>query len=84
MERHHLSPRETSVLRLLAWGYTNLQIATRLSRSVKTIESQKAAGMRKLKLRSRADVVRYAVENGWLQRDATPDTEARFADTPGA
>ncbi len=67
-----LSPREITVMRLLAWGHTNKEIATRLGLSVKTIESHRSNGMRKLKLRDRAALVRYAVEKDWLTRTATP------------
>jgi len=61
-----LSPREFHTLYLIAWGYTNTQIAGQLTLSVKTVEAHKANGMRKLKLRNRYGVVRYAVERGWL------------------
>lgn len=61
-----LSSREEEVLRLIAWGHTNKEIAEQLSLSVKTIESHKARLMQKLDLPSRADVVRYALRRGWL------------------
>jgi DNA-binding NarL/FixJ family response regulator len=61
-----LSPRETEVLRLIAWGNTNKEIAARLDLSVKTIEAHKANGMRKLGMRGRIDIVRYALLQGWL------------------
>jgi DNA-binding NarL/FixJ family response regulator len=62
-----LSDRESEVLRLIARGYSNKEIAARLSLSVKTIEVHKANAMRKLNLTSRIDLVRYAVLQGWLQ-----------------
>jgi len=62
-----LSDRESEVLRLIALGYSNKEIAARLSLSVKTIEVHKANAMRKLNLTSRIDLVRYAVFQGWLQ-----------------
>jgi len=62
-----LSERETVVLRDIAWGYSNKEIASRLDLSVKTVEVHKANGMRKLGLRGRLDVVRYALLQGWLQ-----------------
>ena len=62
-----LSPREADVLRLLALGYSNKEIAARLEISVKTVETYKARGMEKLGLGSRVDLVRYAVEQGWLK-----------------
>ena len=61
-----LSPRETEVLRLIAWGNTNREIAARLNLSVKTVEAHKANGMRKLGMRGRIDIVRYALLQGWL------------------
>jgi DNA-binding NarL/FixJ family response regulator len=61
------SERETEVLRLIAWGYSNKEIASQLDISVKTVEVHKANGMRKLGMASRIDIVRYAVLQGWLQ-----------------
>lgn len=61
-----LSPRETEVLRLISWGNTNKEIAARLDLSVKTVEAHKANGMRKLGMRGRIDIVRYALLQGWL------------------
>ena len=63
-----LSPRETEVLRLIAWGNTNKEIAARLDLSVKTVEAHKANGMRKLGMRGRIDIVRYALLQGWLHK----------------
>jgi DNA-binding NarL/FixJ family response regulator len=62
-----LTDREEEVLRLTAQGYSNKEIATKLSISVKTVESHKANLMEKLELRSRTEIVRYAVRQGWLQ-----------------
>jgi DNA-binding NarL/FixJ family response regulator len=62
-----LSERETEVLRLIAWGYSNKEIAARLDISVKTVEAHKANTMKKLGLRSRIDIIRYALLQGWLQ-----------------
>lgn len=62
-----LTAREEEILRLIAWGYTNKEIASRLHLSVKTVEGHKARVMQKLELESRADVVRYALRRGWLQ-----------------
>ena len=61
-----LSERERTVLARLAEGHTNQAIAEQLDLSVKTIESYRARLLRKLGLRSRADIVRYAVETGLL------------------
>jgi DNA-binding NarL/FixJ family response regulator len=62
-----ITARETDVLRLMAVGHSNKDIAAELRISVKTVEVHKANAMRKLKLTNRADVVRYAAVNGWLQ-----------------
>jgi DNA-binding NarL/FixJ family response regulator len=61
-----LSAREAQVRRLMALGYTNKQIASRLALSVKTVETYKARSMEKLHMRSRVDVVRHAVASGWM------------------
>lgn len=61
-----LSDREGEVLRLIAEGYLNKQIASRLTLSVKTVETYKARAMEKVGLKSRVDVVRYATQRGWL------------------
>jgi len=62
-----LSDREAEVLRLIALGHSNKEIAGQLSLSVKTIEVHKANAMRKLNLTSRIELVRYALFRGWLQ-----------------
>jgi two-component system response regulator NreC len=61
-----LTPRETEVLSLIALGYTNRQVAERLQISTRTVESHRANLMAKLGLRSRAQLVRYAVDHGLL------------------
>lgn len=61
-----ISERESAVLRLIASGYSNKEIAAQLSLSVKTIEAHKANAMRKLDLRGRIDIVKYAKLQGWL------------------
>ncbi|MCL5099097.1 MAG: response regulator transcription factor [Candidatus Omnitrophica bacterium] len=60
------SEREKSVLILTARGYSNKEIASQLSISVKTVETYKMRLGEKLKLRSRSDIVRYALRRGWL------------------
>ena len=62
-----LSDREAGVLRLIASGYSNKEIAAQLSLSVKTVEAHKANAMRKLGLRGRIEIVKYAVLQGWLE-----------------
>jgi DNA-binding NarL/FixJ family response regulator len=66
-ESGDLSDREAEVVRLIAAGHSNKEIASRLGLSVKTVETYKARSMEKLGLDSRADLVRYAVQRGWLQ-----------------
>jgi DNA-binding NarL/FixJ family response regulator len=61
-----LSDREAEVLRLIASGYSNKEIAARLVVSVKTVEAHKANAMRKLALNGRIDIVKYAILQGWL------------------
>jgi two-component system response regulator NreC len=61
-----VSEREADVLRLIASGYSNKEIAAQLSLSVKTIEAHKANAMRKLDLHGRIDIVKYAKLQGWL------------------
>jgi Response regulator containing a CheY-like receiver domain and an HTH DNA-binding domain len=61
-----LSDREAQVLRLIAQGHANKEIAVRLGLSVKTVETYKARSMEKLDLDGRADIVRYALRQGWL------------------
>jgi DNA-binding NarL/FixJ family response regulator len=61
-----LSEREHEVLRLLALGHTNQEIASTLYISVRTAETHRAHIMQKLRLKSRADLVRYALDRGVL------------------
>jgi DNA-binding NarL/FixJ family response regulator len=62
-----LSEREAEVIRLIALGYSNKEIAAQLKLSVKTVETYKTRSMEKLQIRSRVDIVRYAVKHGWLE-----------------
>jgi DNA-binding NarL/FixJ family response regulator len=66
-EGEELSPREEEVLKEVARGYSNKEIAARLSISVKTVETHKSNVMEKLGLSSRAEMVRYALLQGWLE-----------------
>ena len=61
------SRREAEVLRLIALGFSNKEIASRLRVSVKTVETHKARAMEKLGLYNRVEVVRYAARMGWLR-----------------
>lgn len=65
-----LSPREHEVLLLLADGYTNREIAEKIFRSIKTVETYRANIKRKLGLRKRAEIVRYVRAAGLLNRTA--------------
>jgi DNA-binding NarL/FixJ family response regulator len=58
-----ITPREREIIQLLAEGHSNKEAATRLGISVKTIEAHRANIMRKLRLRSVSDLVRYAIRN---------------------
>jgi two-component system response regulator NreC len=70
-----LSQREQTVLERLAHGLTNQAIATQLDISVKTVESYRARLLRKLGLRTRADIIRYAVETGLLRAGVNHKTQ---------
>jgi DNA-binding NarL/FixJ family response regulator len=61
-----LSDREREVLTMLAWGYSNKEIAAQLNLSVKTVETYKVRTGEKLGLRSRTEMVQYALRQGWL------------------
>ena len=61
-----LSPREVDVLRLIALGHTNAEIAEHLFLSVRTIETHRAHIQQKLRRSSRAELVRYAIDHGLL------------------
>ena len=68
-EADPLSEREREVLRLLALGHTNHEIAQRLYISVRTAESHRAHIMQKLRLSTRAELVRYALLHGLLSEE---------------
>lgn len=61
-----LSEREREVVRYVAHGYSNKEIAAKLDVSVKTVETYRYRATEKLGLHSRADLVRYALDQGWL------------------
>ena len=65
-----LSDREREVLRLLALGHTNQEIAKMLYLSVRTVETHRAHIMQKLRLTTRAELVRYAIDTGLLEEEA--------------
>jgi two-component system, NarL family, response regulator NreC len=71
-----LSEREREVLRLLALGHTNQEIAKLLYISVRTAETHRAHVMQKLRLSTRAELVRHALHQGLLEPDAEPGATA--------
>ena len=66
-----LTPRESEVLRFIAQGFSNKEIAGQLNISIKTVETYKARALEKLGLFTRADIVRYGVAVGWLGQAGT-------------
>ncbi|MEP6910261.1 MAG: response regulator transcription factor [Actinomycetota bacterium] len=64
-----LSDREREVLRLLALGHTNQEIAKMLYLSVRTVETHRAHIMQKLRLSTRAELVRHAIDAGLLEEE---------------
>ena len=62
-----LTHREREIVQLVAEGRLNKEIAARLDISIKTVETHRASAMRKLKLKTTADLVRYAVRNQLIQ-----------------
>jgi two-component system, NarL family, response regulator NreC len=65
-----LTERELEILRLIALGHTNAEIAKQLYLSVRTVESHRAHIQQKLRLTTRAELVKYALEHGLLQADS--------------
>ncbi len=63
-----ISDREREVVSLIALGHTNAEIAGKLHISEKTVETHRAHVFEKLSLRTRADLVRFALEHGLMQR----------------
>ena len=61
-----LTDREADVLKMAALGFTNKEIASRLDVGVKSVETYKARGLEKVGLKTRAELVRYASGQGWL------------------
>lgn len=65
--RAALSDRESDVLRMIALGHSMKQMASTLDLSPRTLETYKRRAMEKCALRNRADIVRFAVKQGWLK-----------------
>jgi len=64
-----LSEREQEVLKLVALGHTSAEVADQLSLSAKTVETYRARGMEKLGLRTRAALVKFALQEGLIKKD---------------
>jgi two-component system, NarL family, response regulator NreC len=62
-----LTDREREVLKLIALGHTNSEVASQLYLSVRTVESHRAHIQQKLQLQTRAELVRYALDNGLVE-----------------
>ena len=72
-----VTPRQREILKMVALGHTNQEIAKLLFISVRTAETHRARIMQKLQLSSRADLVRYALAHGELETQLSPtDTHA--------
>lgn len=76
LQRTQLSEREEEVLRLIAEGHSNKLIANRLGLSTKTVETYKTRSLEKLGLHTRADIVRHALQQGWLSGDSPQPSDA--------
>jgi two-component system response regulator NreC len=63
-----LTPREREIVTMVAYGHTNKEIATALGITVKTVETHKTNIMQKLEITSRAELVRFALTQGWLEK----------------
>jgi two-component system response regulator NreC len=63
-----LTPREREIVTMVAYGHTNKEIANALGIAVKTVETHKTNIMQKLELTSRAELVRFALTQGWLEK----------------
>ena len=64
-----LTERESQIIRRVARGFSNKEIAAQFDISVKTVETHKLRSMEKLGLSSRAEVVEFALRQGWLAQD---------------
>jgi DNA-binding NarL/FixJ family response regulator len=62
-----LSEREEEILRLVARGFGSKEAATKLGLSIKSVQTYRARAIKKLQLRTRAEIVRYAIHRGWLE-----------------
>jgi DNA-binding CsgD family transcriptional regulator len=72
-----LTAREREILQLVAEGYSSTAMARRLAISARTAEAHRANVMRKLRLRNRASLIRYALSRGVLPPSLPPPPEVR-------
>lgn len=75
-----LSQRELEILRYIALGHTNAEIAEQLFISVRTVESHRSHIQQKLRVSKRSELVRYALERGMLELDSQAEGESGEAD----
>lgn len=68
-EKRALTKRETEIVRLVADGFKNREVAEKLGISVKTVETHRANIMNKLALRNLAELIRYAIQKGLVRVD---------------
>ena len=80
-QKEILSVREREILQLVAEGYGNQAIAAKLCLSVKTVEAHKAHIMRKLNVKGRTELIKYAIRKGLIDLEAEPP---RPTAVPGA
>jgi two-component system response regulator NreC len=64
-----ITDRESEILRYIALGYSNLEISELTNISVKTVENHKANSLKKLNIKTRREIISYAILQGWLQED---------------
>ena len=64
-----LTGRESEILRLIALGYSNHEIAEKFEISVKTVEAHKANSLKKLNMRTRKEIISYAILQGWMHEN---------------
>jgi DNA-binding NarL/FixJ family response regulator len=69
MSGEPLTAREREVFRQIALGYSNAEIADMTNISIKTVEAHKANCLKKLNIKSRRDIIRYAILQGWMQEN---------------
>jgi DNA-binding NarL/FixJ family response regulator len=78
-----LSERESMTVRLIALGYSNKQIATRFRVSVKTVETYKARAMDKMGIRSRVELMQFAIRSGWMTVESAAEIIAEGGEGMG-